>query len=107
MWSWRLSSCVMAAGCLALLGLGCSDSDDDSETVTMPAVFTHGQSGSAQQFETQAMRFTSNGYPQELLFAFEYDTSLEANPIDALDAYLDDVLEETGADRVNAIGHSR
>jgi pimeloyl-ACP methyl ester carboxylesterase len=73
----------------------------------LPTVFVHGQSGSAQQFETQAMRFTSNGYPQDLLFAFEYDTSQSTNPLAALDAFLDDVLVETGADQVYAIGHSR
>jgi hypothetical protein len=44
-----------------------------------PVIFVHGSSGSAIQFETQAMRFTSNGYPQQLLFAFEYDTSVATN----------------------------
>lgn len=73
----------------------------------LPIVFVHGQSGSAQQFETQAMRFTSNGYPQELLFAFEYDTSVGDNPLNDLDAFIDAVLDETGADQVYAIGHSR
>jgi hypothetical protein len=73
----------------------------------LPIVFVHGQSGSAQQFETQAMRFTSNGYPQELLYAFEYDTTQAANPLGDLDAFVDDVLAETGADQVYAIGHSR
>jgi pimeloyl-ACP methyl ester carboxylesterase len=72
-----------------------------------PVVFVHGQSGSAQQFETQAMRFTSNGYPQDLLFAFEYDTSVPTNPIADLDSFLDGVLDQTGADGVFAIGHSR
>jgi pimeloyl-ACP methyl ester carboxylesterase len=78
---------------------------DDSSL--LPIVFVHGQSGSAQQFETQAMRFTSNGYPQELLFAFEYDTSLATNPLADLDAFLDGVLAQTGAPKVYAIGHSR
>src|SRR5690606_37451894 len=73
----------------------------------LPIVFVHGQSGSAQQFETQAMRFTSNGYPQDLLYAFEYDTNQATNPLGDLDAFIDDVLAETGADQVYAIGHSR
>ena len=73
----------------------------------LPIVFVHGQSGSAQQFQTQAMRFTSNGYPQDLLYAFEYDTSSPANPLAGLDAFLDEVLAETGAEQVYAIGHSR
>ena len=73
----------------------------------LPIVFVHGQSGSAQQFETQAMRFTSNGYPDDLLFAFEYDTSQSGSPLADLDAFIDDVLDETDADGVYAIGHSR
>lgn len=73
----------------------------------LPVVFVHGQSGSAQQFETQAQRFTSNGYPQHLLYAFEYDTSSPLNPLSDLDAFLDMVLAETGAEKVYAIGHSR
>ena len=39
-----------------------------------PMIFVHGYTGSAQQFEWQAMRFSSNGYPQEYLNAFEYDS---------------------------------
>ncbi|MDZ7673540.1 MAG: hypothetical protein U5K30_00480 [Acidimicrobiales bacterium] len=73
----------------------------------LPIVFVHGQSGSAQQFETQAMRFTSNGYPQDLLHAFEYDTTQDVNPLADLDSFIDDVLAETGAGQVHAIGHSR
>jgi pimeloyl-ACP methyl ester carboxylesterase len=76
-------------------------------TAPLPIVFVHGQSGSAQQFETNAMRFTSNGYPRELLYAFEYDTSVTANPLARLDAFLDEVRAETGADKVLAVGHSR
>ncbi len=107
----RLSSAVSAkrllsaVGLLAVLVVGpLARAQAPAE---LPIVFVHGQSGSAQQFETQAMRFTSNGYPQELLFAFEYDTSLPINPIDDLDAFLDEVLEQTGAEQVYAIGHSR
>lgn len=96
----------------------CSDSSDrppapvpepipEPQAEVMPIVFVHGQSGSAQQFESQAMRFTSNEYPQDQLFAFEYDTSLEDNPIAALDTFVDEVLAETGAEQVYAIGHSR
>ncbi len=83
------------------------DDDDDDGGELLPIVFVHGQSGSAQQFETQALRFTSNGYPQDLLFAFEYDTSQSTNPLGDLDAFIDDVLAETGADQVQAVGHSR
>jgi triacylglycerol esterase/lipase EstA (alpha/beta hydrolase family) len=89
---------------------GCSDGSDNPnppQPQVLPVVFVHGQSGSAQQFETQAMRFTSNGYPQDMLFAFEYDTSVSDNPIAGLDAFIDSVLSQTGASQVYAVGHSR
>jgi pimeloyl-ACP methyl ester carboxylesterase len=78
----------------------------------LPIVFVHGNSGSAQQYETQAMRFTSNSYPQDLLYAFEYDTSVPHSQngqlVDTqLDAFIDAVLDETGATQVHTAGHSR
>lgn len=73
----------------------------------LPVVFVHGQSGSAQQFESQFLRLTSNGYSQELLFAHEYDTGTGTNDLAALDAFIDGVLAETGAQQVYAVGHSR
>ena len=44
-----------------------------------PVIFVHGSSGSAQQFETNAMRLTSNGFPQRRIFAYEYDTLVSNN----------------------------
>ena len=103
-----LWSTLLLVLCLA----ACSDGSDNSPGTApqpeyRPIVFVHGQLGSAQQFETQAMRFTSNDYPQDLLFAFEYDTNNEENPLADLDAFIDQVLAATGADEVYAIGHSR
>jgi pimeloyl-ACP methyl ester carboxylesterase len=75
-----------------------------------PIVFVHGFAGSAAQFETQAMRFTSNGYPADWIGALEYDSTFGlasrqqvwAN----LDAEIDRILGVTGADRVDLAGHS-
>jgi pimeloyl-ACP methyl ester carboxylesterase len=77
-----------------------------------PIVFVHGMSGSALQFESQALRFVSNGWPASYLFAFEYDTSIpdvegSTARIARLDAFIDDVLAETGTDKVYLMGHSR
>jgi hypothetical protein len=75
-----------------------------------PMIFVHGYTGSAQQYEWQAMRFASNGYPQEYLNAFEYDSPNYATTapavLAALDARIDAILQETGADRVELLGHS-
>lgn len=87
----------------------CSDGSDNRAGApeVLPLVFVHGQSGSAQQFESQAMRFTSNGYPGDMLFAFEYNTALADNPLAELDVFIDRVLQRTGAAQVYAVGHSR
>ena len=75
----------------------------------VPIVFVHGNTGSAQQFETNAMRFTSNGYDDEDLFAYEYDSSASGNDaaIAGLDGFLADVKERTGASKVDLLAHSR
>ena len=77
-----------------------------------PIVFVHGMSGSALQFDSQALRFASNGWLASYLFAFEYDTGMpdvegSAARMARLDAFVDSVLEETGADKIYLMGHSR
>lgn len=82
-----------------------------------PIIFVHGLSGSGSQFESQAMRFTSNGYPQNYLNVLEYDTStiVVGQPIPQsffnqiwgnLDQLIGALLNETGADQVDLLGHS-
>ena len=75
-----------------------------------PIVFVHGFSGGAQQYETQARRFASNGYPQNLIEVHEYDSTFTINTIDqiyaGLDARITRVLAQTGADRIDLTAHS-
>jgi hypothetical protein len=75
----------------------------------VPIVFVHGNTGSAQQFETNAMRFTSNGYSDADLFAYEYDSSATTNDaaIAGLDGFIADVKAKTGAPKVDVLAHSR
>ncbi len=84
-----------------------------------PIIFVHGYVGSASQFASQAMRFASNGYPVDRLFAYEYDTgriltedqqNLNWQVVyevwDGLDRFIADVKQKTKADKVNIIAHS-
>ena len=75
----------------------------------VPIVFVHGNTGSAQQFETNAMRFTSNGYHDRDLFAYEYDSSATTNDaaIAGLDGFIAQVKAKTGAPKVDVLAHSR
>jgi pimeloyl-ACP methyl ester carboxylesterase len=75
-----------------------------------PVIFVHGGSGSGAQFETQALRLTSNGYPADRIAVHEYDSTFGTNTMDqvlvGLDELIATLLEETGADQVDLLGHS-
>jgi hypothetical protein len=78
-----------------------------------PMVFVHGYTGSAAQYEWQAMRFASNGYPQNYLNAFEYDSvryvtdpTYPAQVFAGIDQLIASLLQQTGADKVELLGHS-
>lgn len=80
-----------------------------------PVVFVHGNSGSAQQFESNAMRFSSNFYPDKMLYAYEYNTSAPPGgpgsdntaAINNLDGFIANVQAITGASQVDVLAHSR
>jgi hypothetical protein len=75
-----------------------------------PIVFIHGGSGSAAQFESQAMRFASNGYPIRYIRALQYDSSSISDILpdvhDELDALIAQLQAETGRAQVDLLGHS-
>ena len=50
--------------------------------VALPIVFVHGFAGSAQQYESQKIRFVANGYPAERIVAFQsgVDVFMPASP---------------------------
>jgi pimeloyl-ACP methyl ester carboxylesterase len=72
-------------------------------------VFVHGGAGSGAQFESQAMRFTSNGYTADDVRVLEYNSTNRAGfgAIPAqLDALIAELRAETGVDQVDLLGHS-
>ncbi|MEU7824308.1 alpha/beta fold hydrolase [Catellatospora sp. NPDC049133] len=75
-----------------------------------PIVFLHGAAGSAAQFETQAKRFASNGYPVEVIDGIDYDYSFGAESSSAvlnrLEQRIDQLRRQTGADKVDLVAHS-
>ena len=98
-------SVVLAALLLPLLlGIGSCRRD------LLPIIFVHGGSGSGAQFESQAMRFTSNGYPQDYIRVLEYDSSAIATimpqVLASLDAAIADAQADTGKPQVVLMGHS-
>ena len=73
-------------------------------------IFVHGSAGSASQFQTQAKRLASNGYPIDIIEAHEYDSPNIATILPqvyaGLDARISRLLATTGADRVDLLAHS-
>ncbi|MFB4420971.1 hypothetical protein C5F59_007750 [Streptomyces sp. QL37] len=74
-----------------------------------PVIFVHGQEGSAQQWQSQAKRFSGNGYRDDLLYVHEYDTSVatDDHAIAGLEDLVDSVRARTGAQKVDILAHSR
>ena len=96
-------------------------SEEIGDKIRTPIVFVHGQNGAGEQFERQAMHFTSNGYPASWIVPFDYNTAIrsgrrgaqrpdgpyKSGTTDDLDALVDAVRKRTGFDKVNLVGHSR
>ncbi|MEV6368552.1 alpha/beta hydrolase [Micromonospora musae] len=81
-----------------------------AEASYRPVVFVHGSAGSASQFQTQAKRLASNGYPIDLIEAQEYDSPNVATVLPQiyaeLDARISRLLAASGADKVDLLAHS-
>jgi pimeloyl-ACP methyl ester carboxylesterase len=74
------------------------------------AIFVHGFVGSGAQFESQKMRFTSNGYPGSYITVLEYDSTFATETREQVHARLDQLIAElkqqTGRPQVDLLGHS-
>lgn len=77
----------------------------------LPMVFVHGFLGSGSQFESQALRFASNGYPAETIYLFEHNSlaypDSEEEVFDRLDTQIADMMDEHGTDQVYLLAHSQ
>ncbi len=76
-------------------------------TAALPIVFVHGFLASGDTWATQVQRFSSNGYCEERLFVFDWNTIGGRLKNDSLlDVFIDDVLKKTKAAQVDLVGHS-
>ncbi len=72
-----------------------------------PVIFCHGFLASGDTWANQVMRFNANGYCDNLLYAFDWNTLAQGADNNALlDAFIDTVLARTGALQVDLVGHS-
>jgi pimeloyl-ACP methyl ester carboxylesterase len=105
-----LGAIAAIAAFFALLLVSPAGADSRGHHDLRPVIFVHGGAGSGAQFESQAMRLTSNGYPADLIAVHEYDSTFGINTMEqvwaGLDQLIADKLAETGADQVDLLGHS-
>jgi len=85
----------------------CEKSAAEGISYYRPVVVVHGFLASGDTYALQYQRFSENCYGENYVFAFDWNsTGFGANQSAALDAFINDVLEETGADKVDLAGHS-
>src|SRR3954447_15273266 len=75
-----------------------------------PILFVHGIEGSGSQFESQKMRFMSNGYPEKWVDELDYDSTRAVGDKSEVDAQIDAKVaalkKATGKSKVDVIAHS-
>jgi triacylglycerol lipase len=116
---------------LACAALGCSDSapsdhvpadarDDDPDQGTtpdmpaqarqLPILFVHGINGEAANFDALKQRFVTDGYPENLLYAYSFEnagqTGCNVGHAADIEGWVNDILTTNGVDKVNVIAHS-
>lgn len=75
------------------------------EVPQLPIVMLHGTLASGDTYALQFQRFISNGYAADELYAFDWN-SIDEQPIELLDSFIETVLVNTGAEQINLLGHS-
>lgn len=85
------------------------DCDDNTPTGNnyRPIIMVHGFLASGDTYAGQAQRLSINGYDQNKIYVFDWNTlSQGADNTAALNAMVDSVLAVTGATQVDLVGHS-
>src|SRR5918996_1771904 len=99
-WLQRIATIPVVVGALAAIG---PIATAGAQEPKLPVVFVHGGSGSASQYEVQAQRWASNDYPYEVR-AIDRAAGVPFN--EAFDEFVDDVLAETGEEKIYMVAHS-
>lgn len=86
--------------------------EDESKKITKinayPVVVVHGYLGSSDSYEYLSKMLEANGVSKEDIFYFDWNTTETNADLNAyqLEIFVDKILEETGAKKIDLIGHS-
>ncbi|KAB2339968.1 alpha/beta fold hydrolase [Actinomadura rudentiformis] len=105
-----LAAVALLFGMLPAASAAATSGAPNAKAEPRPMIFVHGFFGSGSQFQTQAKRFASNGYPATHIEFLEYDSTFANNTREqvhtALDQRIARLKAATGADKVDLLGHS-
>src|SRR5436309_4692963 len=99
---------VLAGAVLVLSGAPAANAD--SSFKQNPILFVHGIEGSGAQFESQKMRFMSNGYPVRWFDEVDYNSTRAVGDKSEVDQQIDRAIAglkaRTGMSQVDVVAHS-
>jgi pimeloyl-ACP methyl ester carboxylesterase len=105
-----IARCVALACVLAGLLLAAPAAQGQSPFEQNGVLFVHGFVGTGGQFESQKLRFMSNGYPERWIDTIDYDSTFATesrSQVHArIDALIADLKQRTGRPKVDLLGHS-
>jgi pimeloyl-ACP methyl ester carboxylesterase len=103
----RLAVSALAGAVLLLCGASAANAATFSQD---PILFVHGIEGSGAQFESQKMRFMSNGYPESWIDEVDYNSTRAVGDKSEVDQQIDDAIaalkQRTGKPQVDVVAHS-
>ena len=104
----RLTVSMLVGAVLALSGAAATEAA--SSFKQNPILFVHGIEGSGAQFESQKMRFMSNGYPARWFDEVDYNSTRAVGDKSEVDQQIDDAIaglkQRTGKPQVDVVAHS-
>ena len=104
---WVASVCAVAG---LLLAAPIAQAQAQSSFDQNGVLFVHGFVGTGAQFESQKLRFMSNGYPERWVDAIDYDSTFATESRSQVHARIDGLIAElkqrTGRPKVDLLGHS-
>jgi hypothetical protein len=103
--------CYIVSALAAVLVLSGAPAANAASTFKQnPILFVHGIEGSGAQFESQKMRFMSNGYPEQWIDEVDYNSSRAVGDKSEVDQQIDAGIavlkQRTGKSQVDVVAHS-